>query len=224
MGTTMSYTIIAITTLALLLFAVSGHGDQPTEDGVVKLPEPDKTGKGSLQRALSERRSLRSFEKTPLTLKEISQILWAAQGITSPRGMRTAPSAGAVFPMTLFAARGEGLHRYDPETHSLIRVQKNDIRKDLADAALGQSPVASAPLVIIIAADVEKITRVYQERAVRYCDIEAGHIAQNIALQAQAIGLGMVPVGAFNDHRVQKVLDLSPKWRICYILPVGKKP
>ncbi len=195
----------------------------------VQLPSPDRKGEISLEETLRDRRSVRSYLDDPLELNQVSQLLWAAQGITlEAREFRTAPSAGATYPLEVYIAAGKvnglqsGLYRYVPADHSLVMVGETDIRNDLAAAALGQNHVRRAPAVIIISADYDRTAQRYGDRAPRYVHMEAGHAGQNISLQAVARGLGTVMVGAFEDNKVKSVLDLPPNEDPLYIIPVGK--
>lgn len=198
--------------------------------GVVKLPNPETAGAVSVEEAIMRRRSIRSYTDEPLSLQDISQLMWAAQGITDPqRRFRAAPSAGATYPLEVYVVVGtvgvtglaSGVYRYDPFDHSLENILEGDLRSSLADAALGQRWVREAPVNIVIAAIYERTTGRYGERGIRYVHMEAGHVAQNLYLQATARGLGMVVVGAFEDDRVQKLLHLPADQRPLYIIPVG---
>ena len=190
----------------------------------IQLPQPVTQGKISVEEAIAKRRSQRFFGKKELTSYQISQLLWAAQGITERRGgysLRSAPSAGALYPMEIYALTKDGVYHYLPERHALEVLSESDLRGDLCNASLGQSSVRDAPLDIVICAVYERVTSKYGERGKRYADIEAGHIAQNIHLQAVALGLGSVPIGAFNDDQVKSVLNLSKDQVPLYIIPVG---
>lgn len=194
-----------------------------------KLYPPVLKGKLSFEEVLAKRRSVREFKKSPLTLEEVSQLLWAVQGITDPkRGLRTAPSAGALYPLEVYVVIGEvkdlpqGVYRYIPKEHKIQQVKSEDVREKLAQAALGQVWVKEAPVVICISAEFERTERKYGQRAWRYVYLEAGHAAQNILLQAVALGLGGVPVGAFNDGEVQQILSLPEKHLPIYLIPVGR--
>ena len=190
----------------------------------IQLPQPQTTGKIYLEEAIARRRSQRSFSSKELTREQIAQLLWAAQGITQRSGgrsLRSAPSAGALYPMEIYAVTKDGLYHYLPERNALEVLAETDLRKELSGAALGQSAVSEAALDIVICAVYERLTSKYGERAKRYADIEAGHIAQNIHLQAVALGLGSVPVGAFDDGQVKKVLNLPKEQVALYIIPVG---
>lgn len=190
----------------------------------IQLPEPLTKGKVSLEEAIAKRRSQRTFKHQDLSLEQISQLLWAAQGITGKRGgmsFRSAPSAGALYPMEIYLVKEDGLFRYLPETHKLEVLGERDLRDSLCASALGQDAVCRAPINIIICAVYERVTGKYGERGIRYAHIEAGHIAQNIHLQAVALGLGSVSIGAFSDEHVQKALNLPRDDKPLYIIPVG---
>lgn len=195
------------------------------EKETVPLPAPRTAGTMSLEEALSIRRSIRAYSDEPLSLRETSQLLWAAQGITSPRGFRTAPSAGALYPMELYLVVSEvegltpGVHHYDPHEHTLRRTKEGNFRRRLADAALGQSAIRNAPLNLVVTAVYERTARKYGDRAVRYVRMEAGHVGQNLYLQATALGLGTVTIGAFYDERVKEVLGIEEE--PLYIMPIG---
>jgi SagB-type dehydrogenase family enzyme len=192
---------------------------------VVPLPEPGSTGPLSVEQAIARRRSVREFSDAPVLLKEVSQLLWAAQGITGEGGRRSAPSAGAKYPMELFVVAGnvEGLgpavYRYIPSDHSLEVVRRGDLRGALSDEALSQKWVEAAPLDIVIAGVYSRTTEKYGERGVRYVHIEAGAVAENIYLQAAALGLGTTFVGSFSDEGVRDVLHIDAE--PLGIMPMG---
>lgn len=189
---------------------------------LIPLPPPRLEGPLSLEACLLQRRSVRDFSDQVLTLEEVGQLLWAAQGITDPRGFRTAPSAGALYPLELYAVRAEGVFRYDPGEHALTLVTEGDLRDDLSTAALGQQPVAEAPFVLVITGVNERTAAKYgAERSPRYVQLEAGHAGQNVLLEAVALGLGAVPIGAFDDGEVQDVLGLPSEHLPLYLIPVG---
>jgi SagB-type dehydrogenase family enzyme len=157
-----------------------------------------------------------------LSREEISQLLWAAQGITDPSGKRTAPSAGALYPLELYVATGDGFHHYRPAEHVLRVVNESDLRPALHGAALQQSAVLDAPAVFVVTAVYSRTEAKYgAQRSPRYVHLEAGHAAQNILLQAVALGLGAVPIGAFYDDQVQAALDLPDEHAPLYLIPVG---
>jgi len=189
----------------------------------IRLPEPRLEGEVSVEEALLRRRSVRSFTDRKLSLEEISQLCWAAQGMTKKAtGFRTAPSAGATYPLELYVFSADGVFRYDPRAHSLAERQAKDRRGELCRACLGQVFVAEAPLVLVFTAEYERTSRRYGRRAERYVHMEAGHAAQNVHLQAVALGLGSVPVGAFRDSEVAKTLALGRAATPLYLIPVGE--
>jgi len=188
---------------------------------MIDLPEPEFTDK-SIEECMKNRRSIRSFKDQVLSLKELSNILWAAQGITKQEtGFRTVPSAGATYPLYIYFASENGFFLYLPKEHAIKKITGKDFRKDIAHAALDQMFIADAGIVIIIAAIFENTTARYGERGVRYVYNEVGHCAQNIHLEAVALGLGSVPVGAYNDDELKELLGFD-KEEPLYIIPVGK--
>ncbi len=174
------------------------------------------------------RRSVREFATEALELWQISQLAWAAQGITGPDLHRTAPSAGALYPLELYVAVGNvnglppGLYRYDLKGHELDLWVQGDKRRELFEAALGQSSILQAAAVFAVSALYKRTTAKYGDRGIRYVHMEAGHAAQNLLLQAAALGLGSVLVGAFSDERVRQVLMLNQTETPLYLIPVGK--
>jgi SagB-type dehydrogenase family enzyme len=191
------------------------------------LPPPIKKSNISVEEALSKRRSVRDYKDEPLTLKEVSQLLWAAQGITAGRSRRTAPSAGALYPLEVYLVIGKvkgldpGIYHYDPAEHSLTKIVSGDKRADLFNAGLGQSSIKAAPIDIVICAEYGRTTIKYMKRGERYAHMEAGHVGQNIYLQAETLGLKCVVVGAFEDGAVKNVLGIKNEEPL-YIIPVGK--
>ena len=226
------------TYLAIVLLAFCGCAEpaitpmptpSPEQASVINLPEPQYDGDVSIEQSLLNRRSIRSYTGEPLTLQEVSQLLWAAQGITDPRGFRTAPSAGALYPLELYLVAGDvedltpGVYRYEPDGHQLARIIDGDMRAKLADAALGQTWVEEGAISIVFTAVYERTKVKYGDRGIRYVHMEVGHAAQNLCLQATAMGLGAVTVGAFHDEQVTKLLNLAGDEQPLYIIPVGKK-
>lgn len=194
---------------------------RPVQSAIV-LPAPRRDGKLSLEAALSRRRSIRSFTNAALTADQIGQLLWAAQGVTDREGFRTAPSAGALYPLECYVVTGTGTFHYEPGSHRLQARSGNDLRDELAKAALDQSPVSEAPVVVVITAVYERTARKYgDDRARRYATLEAGHAAQNLLLEAVALDLGAVPIGAFDDRRVAQLLRLDAREAPLYLIPVG---
>jgi len=198
------------------------------KENTILLEEPKTKGSISLEEAILKRRSHRSYKKEALGFFEISQILWAAQGITSPEGLRSVPSAGALYPLEIFLVVGKvekldaALYKYNPENHSLSKIKDGDLRSELSIAALGQSWVKEAPAVLVIGGVFERTTKKYGERGIRYVYMEAGHSAQNVYLQATALNLGTVTVGAFDDEKVKEILGLPENVLPLYLMPIGK--
>lgn len=195
----------------------------------LKLPEPHYDGNVSIERALRERRSVRDYAGEPMTLTEVSQVLWAAQGVTGPNGERTAASAGALYPLEVYVVVGnvtempEGVYRYRPHQHALAKISGRDVRAKLAAAALNQNFIADAAINLVFTAVFERTTGYYGKRGEQYVHAEVGHAAQNVHLQAAAMGLGTVVVGAFDDDRVIQILDLPRNERPLYLMPMGRK-
>lgn len=194
----------------------------------MQLPPPKTSGEVSLEATLQQRRSVREFADVPLTLEELGQLLWAAQGENRACCYRTAPSAGALYPLLIDVVAGrvtslpEGVHRYQPHGHALVPGVQGDLRRELSVAALAQDFLAEAPAVICLAAVMECTTSKYGERGRRYVLAEVGHAAQNVCLQAVALGLGATMLGAFNDDAVKVVLDLNESALPLGLLPVGR--
>jgi len=192
----------------------------------IKLPDPRYDGDISVERALLERRSIRDYSGENLTIEEVSQLLWAAQGITSEWGGRTAPSAGALYPLELYLVVGDvegldkGIYRYIPPDE-LVKVGDRDLRSELADAALEQEMVREAAIDIVFTAEYQRTTVKYGERGVRYTHAEAGCAIQNVYLQATSLGLGTVVIGAFYDDRVKDVMSIRED--PLYIMPIGRR-
>jgi SagB-type dehydrogenase family enzyme len=196
----------------------------------MKLPQPKTEGTLSLERVIQQRRTMRAFDPKALGLDQLSQLLWAAQGITGRRGFeRAAPSAGALYPMDLYAAVGlqrvrrleAGVYHYVAAGHKLVRIVDKDVRNDIARASLSQMWMAQAPLNLVITAAYHRVTGKYGERGVRYALMEAGHVGQNLFLQAEALGLKAGIVGAFHDRRLAEVLLLPVRNEPLLIMPIG---
>jgi SagB-type dehydrogenase family enzyme len=220
--------------IALCLGAVSGWAGEDLQrkggvEDMIRLPAPATDSKFDLNKAIQLRRSLREFKDEPLTMGQVGQLLWSAQGVTSLGGYRTVPSAGALYPLEVYVVAGKvdglpaGVYKYHPQEHSLSKSLEGDKRKDLAAASLEQYWMADAPVMIVLAAVHERTTGKYGERGVRYVDMEVGHAAQNVALEAVAMNLGAVDVGAFSDGAVKKILRLPAQETPLCIVPVGRK-
>lgn len=204
-------------------------------DNEILLPLPGKTTQMVVEEAILLRRSIRDYTGDPITIKELSMILWAAQGITNTQWrFRAAPSAGATYPLELYVVIGSnsvlvnnntfleaGVYKYDVYRHSLRLVKKGDYRAELARAALDQSWVREAAVNIVICAVYERTTGRYGERGIRYVHMEVGHVGQNIYLMSTALGLGTVAVGAFFDNEVARIIGAQPNEHPLYIMPIG---
>jgi len=201
--------------LLFLSLAFPVHGEDVMKE--INLPAPSLKGDMSLEETLQTRRSIRNYSEKELSLEQISQILWSAQGITNQRGFRTSPSAGAGFPLEIYLATKDGLFKYVPQENKLLQKNNKDIRKDLSR----QGFFKQVPIIIIFCAIYERVNSRYGERGVRYTDMEVGHAAQNVHLQAVALGLGSVPVGAFNDDNARNLLQLPENEVPLYFVPVG---
>jgi SagB-type dehydrogenase family enzyme len=195
----------------------------------IKLPNPELTGEQSVEMLLQRRRSVRSYQKLFLNLAEVGQLLWSAQGVSDAQGLRTAPSAGALYPLKLFVVVGDvnelsaGIYQYNPAEHSLLKTANGDLRKLLQKAALNQSCIGDAAIIFVFTAIYQRTTWKYGNRGLRYVHMEVGHAGQNLFLQAEALHLGTVVVGAFDDDEVRDVLNLDGHIQPLSLMPVGRK-
>jgi SagB-type dehydrogenase family enzyme len=224
--------------LLFLTLAFSDDTDTPVSlptpvlevgEMTIKLPKAKYDSDVSLEESLFKRRSIRDYTDEPLTMENVSQLLWAAQGLTSNWGGRTAPSAGALYPVEVYVIVGNvrdlatGIYRYYPKRHEIVLIAKGDMRSDLAGAALGQISVKNAAIDLVFIAVYGRTTRKYSDRGIQYVHMEIGHAAQNVCLQATAMGLGAVTIGAFHDEEVRRLLKLPKEEEPLYIMPVGKR-
>jgi len=226
--------------IAAVLLATAAAGDPKSAAGkTVKLPPPVLDGPVSIEKCLAQRRSVREYANTPLTLADMSQLLWAAYGITQPvpnvpqlrGGLRTAPSAGALYPLELYVVAGNvtdlapGVYRYRPETHDLILVAAGDKRQALLEATGGQASVKSAPASIVYSAVFSRTTGKYGTRGrERYVCTDLGHSAENVYLQCGSMGLGTCAIGAFDDDKLKSVVLMPKAETPLYIMPFGHLP
>lgn len=226
-----TFIILMLLSMAIILI---GMFRKKTEDVVtieeeIMLPQPDIEGHVSVEQALLKRRSHREFSESSLTLREVAQLLWAAQGVTSDDGKRTAPSAGALYPLELYVVSGKvtdlapGVYKYLPAKHTLMKTLEGDKRNALSSTALFQSSIRHGAIVLVFTAVYERITGRYGNRGRGYVHMEAGHAAQNVYLQATALGIGTVVVGAFQDDLAANVLDLPNEEHPLYFMPAGGK-
>ncbi|MFH1226350.1 MAG: SagB/ThcOx family dehydrogenase [Planctomycetota bacterium] len=209
------------------VFVISyGADETPAPDKDAKeiiLSKPKATGTMPLEEAIAGRHSVRSYKPTELTPEQLSQLLWSAQGLNPRKKFmsRNAPSAGGIFPMEIYVADKTGIYQYQPKNHSLKTVKTGDMRQSLSEAAFSQGCIKTAPVDLVIAGDVAKCAKKYGDRALRYVTIEVGHIGQNVSLEAVALGLGTVMVGAFDDGKVNNIIGLPDNLTTFYIIPVG---
>ena len=217
------FTLLSVFLLAFAIVDIAA-------ENVVDLPQPRQAGEISLEEAIFSRRGTRAFKDKPLKLQQISQLLWAAggkgiDGLTGPS--RTAPSAGGLYPLELILVSGNvegleaGVYRYEWKDHKLRLIKKGDYRDALAASALNQRFIEHAPASIVITAVYSRTSRKYGQRGVvRYVHMDAGHASENLFLQAVALNLGTVTVGAFRDNEVKRVLGVSDEEPL-YIMPFG---
>jgi SagB-type dehydrogenase family enzyme len=197
----------------------------------IKLSQPSLKGQMSVEEAIQSRRSVRSFAGKALSLAEVGQIMWAAQGITGERGMRAAPSAGATYPLEVYLVAGKvdglepGIYKYLPSEHAIASVHPGDARKELSAAVMGSGVIVHASAVLVFVCDYSKTTARYGSRGEMYVHMEAGHAGQNVFLQAAALNLSTVAIGAFYEKRVADVIGCKSTEVPLYIFPIGgRKP
>ena len=226
---TVSVKTIVLLTITVLLFQthlglrLAQAQERTSVVMVINLPQPAVDGSVSIEKALLERRSVRSYKDEPLTMADISQILWAAQGITEPkRGLRTAPSAKALYLLSTYLLVGNvtglsvGMYKYQPQGHGIVKVSDEDKKADLYKA-VGQAPIKNAPATLVFSGMSDRSPNP------RWMYMEGGHAAQNVFLQAQSLKLGTLTIGGFKDEDVRKALNLSEKEQPIYIMPLGRK-
>jgi SagB-type dehydrogenase family enzyme len=196
----------------------------------IVMPQPNLKDRISVEEAIARRRSTREFSPKPLTLESLSQILWAAQGITDPNGVfRSAPSAGALYPLEVYVVarkRGveglpEGVYHYQPKGHGLVLVREGDCSPALEAATWGQEIVKGAAATIVVTGVVGRTAEKYGRRGAQYMYQESGHAAQNVFLQAAALGIGTVAMGAFSEGGVRRAIGAGADERPLYVQPLG---
>lgn len=202
---------IACSLLTQLLFAAT-----------IILPKPQLQKNLYLDQAIAKRRSVRHFSSKPLTFQQLSQLLWATQGITAPKaGFRAAPSAGALYPLELYVVKADGVWHYNIQKHALSLLTDKDLRKPLAETAINQQYVALAPVDLVMTATFKRVTKKYGPRGFLFSYVETGHAAENYLLEATALGLGAVPIGGFYPDKVRALLDLQRNEEPVYIIATG---
>lgn len=225
-----AYVIITGVIAAVILSVnlAAGNDVKVMKSKLINLPEPITGDTVSLEESLKARRSVRDFASDILDIKTISKLLWAAQGMTANDGRRTAPSAGALYPLEVYLVVGKikgldfGIFRYLPEGHRLAEISEGEHIDNLVDSVFSQRWIDDAAAIIVITSVYERVTRKYGERGIRYAHIEAGCAAQNVSLQATALGLGTTVVGAFDDSRISRILKLGKGESPLVILPIGR--
>lgn len=211
-----------IIALVSVIWSLSASAAETSEPAVISLPEPLKQSDTSLEEALWQRRSVRSFTDRVPDWQQVGQLLWAAQGINRAENQhRTSPSAGALYPIEMYVVLPQGFYHYDPAKHAAVELSKDDMRKALMESGTTQDTIQQSPCVFIICAVVERTEARFKERAMRYVLQETGHTAQNILLQLVSLGMGGVPIGGLEDETVQKVLELPADHRPLYIIAAG---
>ena len=205
--------------------------DEPTANGAARimLPEPTRKGATSLEETLTLRRSLRAFAPDPISLAHVGQLAWSGQGVTeAATGYRTAPSAGGTLPIEVdLVVCGvpdleDGVYRYEPGAHALLRRLAGDRRRAVADATLNQGFVAEAPMILVLSAVAARTSPKFGAFTERLIDMEVGHVGQNVSLQAVALGLGTVMVAGIREAELAKALALDEGERPIYLMPVGR--
>lgn len=221
--------VVVVLAAAAVGQATGQVGKVPTAESQAVLPAPRQRGTVSVEEAIAARRTVREFADAPVALEAVSQLLWAAQGITDPsRGRRAAPSAGALYPLELFVVAGNvaglapAVYRYVPEEHRLALARLADVRPELVSRAGCQPWLGRAPVLLVVAARIQRTTAKYGERGVRYVHLEVGHAAENALLQATALGLASGVAGSFADEEVRGVLGVEEGVTPLYLVAVGK--
>ena len=194
--------------------------------------QPEKEpAAANLWEALARRRSLRQYQDRYLTQAELAALVWSTQGVTLASRqylLRTAPSAGALYPVETYLAvhRVEemepGIWHLNLPDFSLELLQEMDSRQPLVQACLGQRFMGEASLAFIWTGILDRAMWKYRERAIRYVFLDAGHICQNLMLAATAMGLGCCPVGAFFDDEVEGLVGIDGQEEMAlYLASVG---
>lgn len=211
--------LIAAGAAGLPLAAIGGATGSAVGPQEITLPAPATAGGMSLNEALLRRRSVRGFDAKPLSQQQLGQLLWAAQGITDPAtGHRAAPSAMAKYPLTVYVCRADGVFKYEPQGHKLVCVANEDRRADVTQRPRGGGP---APVSFVFTGDPSKFGSSFPDRAAAFVYLEVGHAAENLALEATALGLATVPQGGVDVAKISEVLGLRQGTMVVYTMPVG---
>ena len=224
-----SYQIFLIGLLLTTNFYCQDNREGTSVQDIIQLPSPKYESNTSVEEALLNRRSIRDYKKESLSVSEVSQILWAAQGITDKEnGLRTAPSAGALYPLEIYLVAADikdlnpGIYKYSPQNNTLRKISEGDKRTEISNAALKQESITKASAIVVIAAIYERTSAKYGKRTERYVDMEVGHVGQNIYLQTVSLGIGTVMMGAFEDEALKEVLELPDNEHPLALYPLGK--
>jgi SagB-type dehydrogenase family enzyme len=232
----LNYTRLLITFLFISLFTgacnMSTSKNFKTKnlsfsENIITLSKPILDSKISIEKALNTRRSIRNYKKSPLSLEQISQLLWAAQGITNSQGLRTAPSAGALYPLEIYLVSNNvsnldpGVYSYKNNSHTLKKISQENKISDLSGACLNQECVKNCSAAIVICVIYERTTQKYGPRGKDYALIEVGCASQNIHLQAVSLNIGTVYVGGFEEHKVTQVIQAKNNEHPWCVMPLG---
>jgi len=217
--------------LTLLLMGLVFLPKQLEAQSLINLPTPSTPGTVSVEKALKNRRTIRRFANKALSQAQLSQLLWAAYGVTDPRGLKTTPSAGALYPLDIYVVVGErqvidlapGVYHYLPEKQALRSRRPGDVRNAVARASIYQNWMAEAPVMIVITGEYRRSQIKYGQRGIMYTHMESGHAGQNIFVQAEALGLGAGIVGAFDNAAITRTLELPSAHDPLLIMPIGYK-
>jgi SagB-type dehydrogenase family enzyme len=214
--------------LSLVVKAVLDPLPAGGDNGEIPLPKPRLESRVSVEEALLKRRSVRDFAAAPLTIVEVGQLLWAAQGVTSASGQRAAPSAGALYPLELYVVAGQvtglaaGVYRYIPKNHTLVPVTSSDRRAALSKGAWKHHSITDAPATLVFSGVFTRTTRKYGGRGVRYVYMDAAHAAENVYLQAVALDLATFIIGGFDDGLVAQAVSLAAGEEAVALMPLGR--
>ena len=210
-------------------FYCQDNREETSMKDIIQLSSPMYESSTSVEEALLNRRSVRDYKTESLSLSEVSQILWSAQGIAdTAEGLRTAPSAGALYPLEIYLVAANvkdlnpGIYKYSPQDHTLQKISEGDKRDEISNASLKQESITSASAIVVITAIYERTSVKYGKRTERYVNMEVGHVGQNIYLQAVSLGLGTVMIGAFTDEALKKVINLPDYEHPLALYPLGK--
>ena len=203
--------------VGVLMMSVMGSA-LAQETGAIKLPPPETAGGMPLMQALQARHSAREFGRQPLPPQVLSNLLWAANGVNRPdSGKRTAPSARDWREIDVIVTTAEGAYRYDPPSHSLIRVVAGDIRQLTGK----QEFVAGVPVNLVYVANLDRMSEASAEDKTLYSAADAGFIAQNVYLYCASAGLAVVVRGLVDREALGAALGLGKHQRILLAQSVG---